>query len=124
MIVLTRACNLICLGLSAGRGKGLSAGRGRTIKTAIIARKESWLSALPIVLLEIRSMPNSSDFSSFYAVTGTQCLLPPLLIDSTSEAAITQNFTRDLYKIMSQFDVRDFTKRVNKSAKSYVPEKL
>ena len=28
IIVLTRACNLICLGLSAGRGKGLSAGRG------------------------------------------------------------------------------------------------
>ena len=25
---------------------------------------------------------------------------------------------------MSQFDVRDFTKRVTKSAKSYVPEKL
>ena len=96
----------------------------RTIKTAIIARKESWLSALPIVLLGIRSMPNSSDFSPFYAVTGTQCLLPQLLIDSTSEEAKTQNFTRDLHKTMSQFDVKDFTKRVNKSAKSYVPEKL
>ena len=31
IIVLTRACNLICLGLSAGRGKGLSAGRGNLI---------------------------------------------------------------------------------------------
>ena len=69
-------------------------------------------------------MPNSSDFSPFYAVTGTQCLLPQLLIDSTSEEAITQNFTRDLHKTMSQFDVRDFPKRSTKSAKSYVPEKL
>ena len=69
-------------------------------------------------------MPNSSDFSPFYAVTGTQCLLPQLLIDSTSEEAITENFTRDLHKTMSQFDVRDFTKGVNKSAKSYVPEKF
>ena len=69
-------------------------------------------------------MPNSSDFSPFYAVTGTQCLLPQLLIDSTSEEAITQNFTRDLHKTMSQFDVRDFTKRITKSAKSYVAEKL
>ena len=85
----------------------------RTIKTAILARKESWFSALPIVLLGIRSMPNS-----------TQCLLPQLLIDSISEAAITQNFTKDLHKTTSQFDVRDFTKRVHKSAKSYVPEKL
>ena len=31
IIVLTRACNLICLGLSAGRGKGLSAGRGKSL---------------------------------------------------------------------------------------------
>ena len=69
-------------------------------------------------------MPNSSDFSPFYAVTGTQCLLPQLLIDCTSEEAITQNFTRDLHKTMLQFDVRDFTKKVTKSTKSYVPEKL
>ena len=51
-------------------------------------------------------------------------MLPQLLIDSTSEEAITQNFTRDLHKTLSQFDVRDFTKRVNNSVKSYVPEKL
>ena len=34
----------------------------RTLKTAIIARGESWLSALPIVLLGIRSTPNESGF--------------------------------------------------------------
>ena len=69
-------------------------------------------------------MPNSSDFSPYYAVTGTQCLLPQLLIDSTSEEAITQIFTKDLHKTMSQFDVRGFTKRITQSTKSYVPEKL
>ena len=103
---------------------GLIVRMHRTIKTAITTRKESWLYALPIVLLGIRSMLNSSDFSPFYAVTGTQCLLPQLLIDSTSEEAITENFTKDLHKTMSQFNVRDFTKRITKSAKSYVPEKL
>ena len=69
-------------------------------------------------------MPNSSDVFPFYAVTDTQCLLPKLLIDSTSEETITQKSTRDLHKTMSQFDVRDFMKRITKSAKSYVPEKL
>ena len=69
-------------------------------------------------------MPNSSDISPFYAVTGTQCLLPQLLIDSTIKESITQNFIRDLHKTMSQFYVKDFIKRVTKFAKSYVPEKL
>ena len=48
----------------------------RTLKAAIMARKESWISALPIVLMGIRSMPNCSNFPPFYAVTGAQMLLP------------------------------------------------
>lgn len=43
----------------------------RTIKTAIIVKKESWISALPIILLGIQSMPNCSGFSPFYAVNTT-----------------------------------------------------
>ena len=52
-------------------------------------------------------MPNSSDFSPFYAVTGTQILLPQLLIDSTGEETVT--FIRELHKAMSQFDLRIFS---------------
>ena len=48
----------------------------RTLKTAIMARKQSWLEALPIVLLGIRNMPNDQGFSPVAAVTGTQLLLP------------------------------------------------
>ena len=55
----------------------------KIIKTAIIAQKESWLSALPIVLIGTHTIPNGSDFSCFYAVTRTQILLSHLLIVPT-----------------------------------------
>ena len=46
-----------------------------------MARKQSWLDALPIVLLGIRNMPNDQGFSPAAAVTGTQLLLPKLIMD-------------------------------------------
>ena len=48
----------------------------RYIKTAIMARKQAWIDALPIVLLGIRSIPNESGFSPFTALTGSDLLLP------------------------------------------------
>ena len=48
----------------------------RTIKTAITARNESWLTVLPVVLLAIRCTPNESGFSPFTATTGTNLLIP------------------------------------------------
>ena len=53
----------------------------RTLKTAIMARKQSWLDTLPIILLGIRNMPNDQGFSPVAAVTGIQLLLPKLIID-------------------------------------------
>ena len=75
----------------------------RTIKTMILAQKESLLSILPIVLLEIHSVPNRSDFSPSYAVTGIQILQPQLLIDSTNLKPVTQSFTRELHKALLHF---------------------
>lgn len=61
----------------------------RTIKTAIVAQKESLLSALSIVLLGIRSsMPNSFECSPLYAVTCTEILIPLLLIDNTNNETV------------------------------------
>ena len=61
----------------------------KTIKTAMIVCRKYWLSALPIVLFGIHSIPNSSDFSPFYAVTGTQMLQLKPLIVSTNEEPVT-----------------------------------
>ena len=59
-----------------------------------MARKESWISALPIVLMGIRSMPNCSNFSPFYAVTGAQMLLPQLIINTEIQ--------KQLHKILQE----------------------
>ena len=57
----------------------------RTIKAAIRARKEQWLKALPIILLSLRNTPNSSGYSPQMAVTGTEGMLPAILIDESHE---------------------------------------
>ena len=89
-----------------------------------MARKESWISALPIVLLGIRSMPNCSNFSPFYAVTGAQMLLPQLMINTENTETVTQNFTRELHKTMAKFDLTDFSNREKSTKTPYVLDQL
>ena len=96
----------------------------RTIKAAIMARKESWISALSIVLMGIRSMPNCSNFSPFYAVTGAQMLLPQLMINTENTETVTQSFTRGLHKTMAKFDLTDFSNREKSTKTSYAPDQL
>ena len=55
----------------------------RTLKAAIRARKQSWLQALPVVLLGLRAMPNDTGYSSFTAVTGTQVMFPRCAVEKT-----------------------------------------
>lgn len=62
----------------------------RSIKSAIMARKQSWLDSLPVVLLGLRALQNETGFSPATAVTGTSMLCPKPLIgeenkDFTSE---------------------------------------
>jgi len=75
----------------------------RTIKTAVMARKEGWLQALPMVLLGIRSLPNESGFSPFTAVTGANLLLPRPLITETNENCSKETTTK-LQEIMGSID--------------------
>ena len=46
-----------------------------------MTRKQTWLDALPIILLGIKNMPNEQGFFLATTVTGTPLLLPKPIID-------------------------------------------
>ena len=97
----------------------------RTIKTAITARKESWLTALPVVLLAIRSTPNESGFSPFTATTGTNLLIPRIMVNDTDTTVMTHSMVADLARHMSSLDVDSFSLgKIHSSHKSYIPKDL
>jgi hypothetical protein len=96
----------------------------RTIKTAMMARKEAWLQALAIVLLGIRSLPNESGFSPFTAVTGANLLLPRPLITETNEDCSEETISK-LQEIMRSIDFQSLSEgRSHVSTKSYIPKDL
>lgn len=100
----------------------------RTLKTAIMARKESWLTALPIVLLALRNTPNESSYAPFTAVTGSALMLPKLLISNEKENA--DSFTNsDINKLIKEMSLIDIDKLASgkihsSSSKCYVPKEL
>ena len=101
----------------------------RTLKTAIMARKESWLKALPIVLLGIRSTPKESGFAPFQAVTGTSILLPQLMLgpsENNLTEASSNEFIQELNKYMLKFDVSNASEGYQHkgSNTTYVPDSL
>ena len=98
----------------------------RTLKTAIIARKESWLSALPIVLLGIRITPNETGYSPFTSVTGANAQIPQILIDNNSFNEETSNpMIKQLLKQMTNFDItNDADAFIHSFPKSYIPKDL
>ena len=76
----------------------------RTLKTAIKARKQAWLTALPIVLLGIRNTVNDSGFSPANAVTGCNLLLPrPMIFPTVTEA--THDQVKELAEAMTSIKV-------------------
>lgn len=101
----------------------------RTIKTAIKARKQSWLAALPIVLLGIRCIPNESGYSPFSAVTGTDILIPKPIISPLDEPIpFDQEALKTLSQEMSKLDL-DFMssgKSHNSNSRQYshIPKDL
>lgn len=99
----------------------------RTLKTAIIARKESWLSALPIVLLGMRITPNESNYSSFTAVTGSHAQVPRLLIDSikNENSEMTNSHVKILADEMQKFDMDKLSRgHLHTIPNSYIPKDL
>lgn len=67
-----------------------------TIKTALIARKESWLDAIQIILMGICVVSNSSNTSPFFTVIGTRIMIPQLLVDDTNDNRDNQKFAKEL----------------------------
>jgi len=97
----------------------------RTIKTAIIARKQSWLDALPIVLLGIRSIPNESGYSPFTALTGNQPLMPRLIVSAENKPPLTHNEVRNIAHEMSLLDLQKLSDgRIHSVPKSFIPSEL
>lgn len=96
----------------------------RTIKTAITSRKQSWLDALPVVLLGIRSIPNETGYSPFTAVTGSSILIPKHMIIN-EEDSFTNEKIKFLAEEMSKLNFQDFKRHFNQTkTKNYVPEDL
>lgn len=99
----------------------------RTLKTAIMARKESWLTALPIVLLGIRITPNESTYSPFTAVTGSYAQVPRLLVDSeeNDNMDFTNTHIKTLTEEMQKFNMDNFSNgHIHTIPDSHVPKDL
>ena len=96
----------------------------RTIKSAIMARKESWLTAFPVVLFGTRIIPNESNYSPFTCVTGTNILVPQLML-SDDDHEYSDDSVGKLIKEMTKLK-HDFLSRgkFNVPDKSYVPKEL
>ena len=98
----------------------------RTLKTAIVARGQNWLKSLPIVLLGMRSIPNENGFSPSMAVTGSELLLPQLMIDPDSRREdFTSTDVRELAKEMKRINFQEMAEsHTHGKRKIYVPKEL
>lgn len=98
----------------------------RFLKTALTARKQSWLISLPIVLMAIRSTPNESNYSPFSSVTGSSMLLPKIMISEDNSQSFSQNDIIKLAKEMSLLDIDKLSAgRIHSNNnKSYIPKDL
>ena len=97
----------------------------RTIKTAITSRKESWLTALPVVLMGIRGTPNESEYSPFNAVTGASMLLPQQFINADNSNQFNNDDIRKLAVEMSKIDVDVLSAgRIHSKKRVFMPPEL
>ena len=98
----------------------------RTLKTAIMARRQDWLAALPVVLLGLRTLPNDSGFSPFTAVTGGLLMCPkPLVAADELSSRSSQTFIRELASRMRELDFSTLSEgRHHARAPTYVPAEL
>ena len=97
----------------------------RTLKTAIMARKQNWLDALPIILLGLRSIPTEQGFSPSVAVTGTELLLPKPLIASEDMPSFTSEKVRKLAEQMSSINFQtNSSGNIHSTSKVFIPKDL
>ena len=110
------------------QANGIIERQHRTLKTAIMARKESWLRALPVVLLGMRITPTESGFAPFSAVTGSSILFPRLLIVNPAERKdemLSSSQIRALATEMAKLDFAEFAQgKHHGSSQVYYPAEL
>lgn len=107
------------------QSNGMVERRHRVLKAAIMARRQDWLAALPVVLLGIRMLPTETGMSPFSAVTGTELLCPPVVVDPASSPAVQHQFVRDLARRMSEIDFRRLSEgSAHGESLSFVPKEL
>jgi transposase InsO family protein len=89
----------------------------RRLKTAIKCRRQEWLTALPIVLWSIRSLPMEGfPYSPFTLVTGSNPNLPQAFIDSHTPTAAAEEGEGELRR-----NLDDFVRRLQSPAAEAVP---
>jgi len=97
----------------------------RTLKAAIMARRENWLLSLPIILLGIRMSPNSLDYSPFTAVTGAYILCPHPIITKDNPITTSNDTLQHFLTEMQSINFYDFsTGDCHSVPPSYVPSAL
>ena len=97
----------------------------RSLKTAIMARQENWYFAFPIVLLGYRLTPNSSNYSPFTAVTGTQMLCPSSLVNDKDHVSSSAATIQRLIEEMQSINFYDFASGdCHSISQPYIPKDL
>ena len=96
----------------------------RTLKAAIMAKRQEWLTSLPVILLGVRCMPNESGISPFLAVTGKTPLSPrDLFVKPCINQEISSEFIRNFARQMKTLDFSELPDFHNKPV-VYIPKKL
>ena len=86
----------------------------RTLKTALKAKKDEWLIALPLVQLALRCIPNDTSFSPITALTGTSLLTPHMYFKSELPSTREQHqFIEKLIEHMSLIDFHHLSEGIH-----------
>ena len=97
----------------------------RTLKAAIMARKDNWYQSIPIVLLGMRMAPSCTGYSPFTAVTGALMLCPHPIV-SKDPISVTNHDT--IKTMMDEMQKIDFSNKaagvINSFPNSYIPKDL
>lgn len=91
----------------------------RTIKTAAMAKKEEWLSSLPVIPLELRDLFREHGFSPHTAVIENFFAFLQQFITDLQDLILPENkFTAKLITYMQKMNFAIFTKRTSHSKRN------
>lgn len=106
------------------QGNGMIERVHRTLKASIMARKQNWMNALPMVLLGMRALTNDAGFSPFTAVTGGTLLHPRPMIEKTN-AKSEREYINDLINHMAELDFHPpMANPHHTTPRIYIPKEL